>query len=252
MFVRTIQNLEALEHEPLATRLSVRSTYELIREAARQDPERTTLTFFSERDGSDPVTHLSSCALLSSLHQRANLLADLGIGPGDVIAILLPQLLETSLFFWAGQATGIVCPISPRLDGEQIVALLLAVKAKVLVAAGPQLSQDVWHKVEMAHREVQSITTVLQVGGPGKERDGVYAFDLLRDEYASDGLHTGHEMALDDIAAYFPTETTTGTPDFIALTHGNLLYAAWALATVTRLAPQEVLLRGLWQFMQRY
>ena len=53
MFLRTIQDLEASEHVPLAARLSVRSTYELIREAATQDPERTAIAFLSEGDRLD-------------------------------------------------------------------------------------------------------------------------------------------------------------------------------------------------------
>lgn len=50
MFLRTIQDLEAIEHVPLAARLSVRSTYELIREAATKDPERTAIAFLSGGD----------------------------------------------------------------------------------------------------------------------------------------------------------------------------------------------------------
>ena len=36
MLLRTIQDLEAIEHVPGASRLTVHSTYELIREAARK------------------------------------------------------------------------------------------------------------------------------------------------------------------------------------------------------------------------
>src|SRR6266699_4275430 len=142
MPLRTTEDLEAIERMPLTARLSVRSTYELIREAATRDPDRTAITFLSGRDRSDRAVRLSSRALLNTIHQTANLLADLGIEPGDVIALLLPRLLETHLLFWGGQAAGIVCPISPWLPGEQIVALLQAVKAKMLVAPGPQVGQD--------------------------------------------------------------------------------------------------------------
>jgi hypothetical protein len=50
MFLRPIQDLEAIEHVPLAARPSVRSTYELIREAATQDPERRAIAFPSGGD----------------------------------------------------------------------------------------------------------------------------------------------------------------------------------------------------------
>jgi fatty-acyl-CoA synthase len=78
----------------------------------------------------------------------------------------------------------------------------------------------------------------------------VYAFNALLADYPADRLHTGREIAPNDIAVFFPTETTTGTPGLVPLTHGNLLYAAWALGLVTTLAPGEVLLRGLARFFQ--
>ena len=118
MPLRTIQDLEAIKHLPRASRLTVRSTYELIREAATQDPERTAIALLAGSKRSDRPVRLSYRALLNTVHQTANLLADLSIEPTDVIALLLPQLLETHLVLWGGQAAGIVCPISPWLPGE--------------------------------------------------------------------------------------------------------------------------------------
>ncbi len=250
MFLRTIQDLEAIEHVPLAARISVRSTYELIREAATHDPERTAIAFLSGRDGLDRPEGISYGALLNGLHQTANLLADLGVGSQDAIALLLPDLLETHLLFWGGQAAGIVCPVPPQFPLEQTIALLRVTKARLLVAPGPRVDQELWQKAEEIRRQVKSVTMMLQVRGPGKERDGVYAFDALLEDYPSDRLHAGREIAPDDIAVSFHRRDTTGTPSLVPVTHGNLLYAAWALGLVTTLAPEEVLLGGLWRFMQ--
>jgi len=97
---------------------------------------------------------------------------------------------------------------------------------------------------------VKSITVVLQVQGPGNERDAISAFDALLADYQASCLLTGREIAPDDIAIYFPTRDTTGAPSFVPLTHGALLYAAWAFGLVSMLAPEEVLLRGLLRFFQ--
>jgi fatty-acyl-CoA synthase len=252
MPLRTIQDLEAIEHVPSALRLIVRSTYELIREAATKDPERRAITLLAEGVRSDRPARLSYRALLNGMHQTANLLADLGIEPTDVIALLLPQLQETHLLLWGGQAAGIVCPISPWFPSEQIVALLQAAKAKLLVAPGPQVSHDLWQKAEAVRREVKSITHLLQVRGPGKERDGVYAYDALLVDYQASRLHTEREIAPDDIAVSFPIRDTAGTPRLVPVTHGNLLDASWAISKVLMLAPEEVLLRSLPRFMQAY
>src|SRR6266571_522997 len=96
----------------------------------------------------------------------------------------------------------------------------------------------------------ESIALVLQVQGPGKEREAAYAFNALVEEYPADRLHTGREIALDDLAVTLPIRDTTGTLGLVPLTHGNLLYTAWALGLVTTLAPEEVLLHGLSRFFQ--
>ena len=250
--LRTIQDLKAIEHVPGASRFTIHSTYELIREAATNDPERTAIALHSGRNRSYQSERLSYRALLSNLHQTANLLADLGVESGEVIALLLPNLLETHLLLWGGQAAGIVCPLSPWLPVEQIVALLQAVRAKLLVAPGPQVSQGLWQKAERVRRQVKSITLMLQVRGPGKERDALYAFDALLADYPSDRLHTGHTITPDDIAVYLPTSNLTRTPNLLPLTHGNLLDAASALGRVLMLAPEEVLLGGLSRFIQAW
>ncbi len=68
MLLRTIQDLEAIEHVPLAARLSVRSTYELIREAATQDPERTAIAFLSGGDRLSTATRAREISLFLSAH----------------------------------------------------------------------------------------------------------------------------------------------------------------------------------------
>jgi non-ribosomal peptide synthetase component E (peptide arylation enzyme) len=120
----------------------------------------------------------------------------------------------------------------------------------MLVAPRPQMSQELWQKAELVRRKVKNITMLLQVRGPGKERDGVYAFDALLADYSADGLDMEREIASDDIAVYFPTGTTTDMPSLLPLTHGNLLYVAWAIGLPTTFAQEEVLLRGLWRFIQ--
>jgi fatty-acyl-CoA synthase len=252
MSVRIMQDSEANEYMPSTSRMSVRSTYELIRVTAMQDPERKAIALLEDLKQSDRAVHLSYQALLNSIHQVANLLADLGIEPKDVIALLLPQLLETHLVLWGGQAAGIVCPIAPWLPVEQIVELLQAAQAKMLVAPGPALSQELWQKAEAVRREVRSITYMLQVRGPGKERDGIYAFDALLADYPSDRLNLEREIASDDIAVSLPIKDTSRSPSLRSLTHSHLLDAAWTLSKVLTLTSAEVLLYGLLRFSQAW
>jgi fatty-acyl-CoA synthase len=247
---RTLEDIERFERVPLARRLAVSSTYELLCRAVASKPEQLARCFLPLRNPSQPGEALTARAFLGKVHQTANLLADLGMGSQDVMALLLPDLLESQVLLWAGQAAGIVCPIPPSLPAVQVVDLLQAAQAKLLVVLGPEASQELWQKTEQVRRQVKSIAVVLQVRGPGNEREATYAFNALVVDYPADGLHTGREIALDDLAIILPTRNMIGTPSLVHLTHGNLLYTAWALGLVTSLTSEEVLLRGLSHFFQ--
>ena len=247
---RTLEDIERLERVPLARRLAASSTYALLHKAVVSSPEQPARCFLPLGDPSQPGEALTARAFLEKVHQSANLLADLGMGPPDVVALLLPDLLEQELLLWGGQATGIVCPIPPCLPTSQIVELLQAVRAKVLVAPSPEVDRELWQKTEQVRRQVKSIALVLHVRGPGNEREAAYAFNALVEEYPADRLHTGRQIALDDLAVILTLRDITGTPGLVPLTHGNLLYTAWALGLVTTLAPEEVLLCCLSHFIQ--
>ena len=247
---QTTEDFEGNKKVPKTSHLSVHSTYELLREVAVRDPEKTAIVLLAGDEQADRLGgDLSYGALLNGIHQTANLLADLCVESGDVIALLLPNLLETHLLFWGGQVVGIVCPIPSGFSVEQTIALLRVAKAKVLVAPGREVSQDLWQKAEKIRRDVKSITVVLQVRGPGNERDAVYDFNTLLGDYSASHLRIQREIVPDDIAVSLPISGTTGTPSLVSLTHGDLLYSAWTIGTISTLAPQEVLLRGLLRFI---
>jgi fatty-acyl-CoA synthase len=245
---RTLEDIERLERVPLARRLAVGSTYALLHKSASSSPEQPVHCYLPLEDPSQPGEALTARAFLGKVHQAANLLADLGMGSQDVMALLLSDLFETQVMLWAGQAAGIVCPIPPSLPIVQVVDLLQAAKAKVLVAPGPEVSQELWQKTEQVRRQVESIALVLQVRGPGNEREAIYAFNALLEDYPDDRLHTGREIASNDLAVILPIRDITGTPGLVPLTHGNLLYTAWALGLVTMPRTEEVLLCGLSRF----
>lgn len=244
----SIQDIGQLEHIPLVTRLAARSTYELLRETALKKPD--ALCSLSAVCPSSPDSVITAQKFLGKLHQTANLLADLGIGSQDILALLLPDLFETRLIFWAGQATGIVCPLPTWFSTEQIGELLQSVKAKVLVAPGPQVSQELWQKAKLVRTQVQSIEMILQIRGPGNEQDTIYAFDALVNDYSSEYLCANRKIALDDLAVYVPTKKTTRGQNFTPLTHGHVLYAAWALSLVMTEEPIEMLLQNLSPLLQ--
>src|SRR5258708_29406104 len=180
---RTLEDIERLERVPLARRLAVGSTYAVLHKALASSPEQPARCFLPLGDPSQPGEALTARAFLGKVHQTANLLADLGIGPQEVMALLLPDLLEKELLLWGGQAAGIVCLIPPSLPIEQVVDLLQAAKAKVLVAPAPEVDHELWQKTEQVRRQVKSIALVLHVRGPGNERAAGASFRAIVHRY---------------------------------------------------------------------
>lgn len=84
---RTLQDIERLERVPLARRLAVGSTYAVLQKALASSPEQPAHCFLPLGDPSQPGEALTAGAFLGKVHQTANLLADLGIGPQDVMAL---------------------------------------------------------------------------------------------------------------------------------------------------------------------
>src|SRR5690606_25409616 len=95
--------------------------------------------------------------------QAANLFRDLGVGPRDVVAYLLPNCLETAVALMGATIAGIANPINPMLEPEQIAAILRETKAKVLVTLKAFPKADVAQKAAAAVKMAPNVTTVLEV-----------------------------------------------------------------------------------------
>jgi fatty-acyl-CoA synthase len=242
--IRGVEDIERLERVPLAERLPAQNTYELIRRGARLDPKKVALYFIPRGEDYDKPLAISYEQLWGRINQTANLFYDLGLRPGEVVSILLPNLPQTHFALWGGEAAGIANPINPFLGADQIKEIMRTAKAKILVALGPQPGVDIWEKVERIRKELK-LEAVLQVGGPGDEKEGVYSFDELVGKYDPTKLTSRREIGPDEIASLFHTGGTTGLPKLAKHTHLNEVYDAWAIAVMGDFSEKEVLLCGL-------
>ncbi|HAV09799.1 MAG TPA: acyl-CoA synthetase, partial [Rhodobacteraceae bacterium] len=93
----------------------------------------------------------------------ANLFRSLGVGEGDVVAMILPNCTEAVLTLLGGSVAGIVNPINPLLEPEQIGAILRETKAKVVVTLKPFPKTDVAQKAHEAVRHAPNVHTILEV-----------------------------------------------------------------------------------------
>ena len=249
--VRSMADIERLEAVPLAQALTVRSTYEIFRNAGHAFGDKPALTFLRTGNPADAPIRWSFAELLARLHQTANLLHALGVGPEDAVAVLLPGCLEYHLALWGGEAAGIVQPLNPLLTDEKLVALMTAGRAKVLIAYGSDVESGMWSKAMRLRSQVPTLTTVLRVaphdeapGAAGALPDGVLDFDALRAAQPDDRLVSGRDIAPTDIAAYFHTGGTTGAPKLARHSHGAQVFTAWASVQVAGMTDQGISING--------
>ncbi len=266
--IESIADIEALEATPLGARELPPSTYAwLERGAAAAGADKVALRFFVSGTRYGRSIDLTYGELLAAIRQSANTLRACGIGAGDVVSILLPNLPETFSVLFGAEAAGIANPINPMLEPEVIAEIMNPASAKVLVTLAPIPKAEIWEKVELVRRQVPTLETVIRVDlarylpqpqralvwmlRRGKMRPQAVAGQTVLDLHEAAADHPADRLAFtrriipDDIASLFHTGGTTGTPKLAQHTHGNEVYNAWALTKVLDSRAEQVVLCGL-------
>jgi fatty-acyl-CoA synthase len=266
--IHTLADIEAIEHVPLSERQLPGSTYEMLGRAAERFPDRTALHFFLTGERYGHPASWTYRQLMGSIHQTANMFHDLGIGRDDVVSLLLPNCPQILFSLFGGEAAGVVNPINPLLEPEQIAEIMNAAGSRVLVTLAPFPRTDIWEKAQQVCALVPTLQTVLQVDlgqylpaaqralvsvALGRKRRAsrsavkqrVANFDAMRARYPSDALRTERQIQPGDVASLFHTGGTTGAPKLAQHTHANEVFDTWVPANMVPLSEQDVMLCGL-------
>lgn len=247
--IRSMADVCRLEVAQLADVLTVKSTYEIFRRSAETFGDKTALTFLRTANPDDEPLQWSYAELLAGIHQTANLLHRIGLRPDDAVGVLLPGCLDYHLALWGGEAAGIVQPLNPLLSDEKLVALLTAGKAKVLFAWDSDEDKGIWSKAMRIRTQVPTLTHVLRVApADAKFEDGlphgVLDFDRERKAECADRLLSGRTIASSDIAAYFHTGGTTGSPKLARHSHRAQVFTAWGCVQLQGTRTDDVVING--------
>ena len=239
--IRTLADLVRFEAEmPLDARLPERSVLDVIVNAAERWPDRTAFTQLMTGAPDEVPRRVSYRELLGLVRRAANLFHTLA-GPRPGVAYMLPSLIETHATLWGAEAAGYAVPINFLLQPEYIAALLQASGARILVALGPHPVLDIWQKA-LALREQMPGLILVRVAPPGTPaEDGVIDLPAALAAQPADQLVFGTPGRDKDVAAYFHTGGTTGTPRLVAHTHRSQLVAALGGAVLADMRPSDTL-----------
>ena len=169
-------------------------------------------------------------ALSEASARVAGLLRKQGVGPGDRVGIMMPNVSEVPVVYYGIlRAGGVVVPMNPLLKGREVAYYLGD------SGAGPVFA---WHAfAEEARAGAQQagaeLIVVDEVGFPD------LLASVLPDDVVADRDST-------DTAVILYTSGTTGQPKGAELTHGNLISNTEVARTdIVRARPEDVIFGGL-------
>ncbi|MEO1653269.1 MAG: acyl-CoA synthetase, partial [Bacteroidota bacterium] len=240
------------------------NTYEMLKAGAAINPQKLALRFFLQGTAFDRPVDYTYSDLMANINQTANMFRDLGLGEKDVVSFVLPNLPETHFTIWGGEAAGIVNAINPLLESHQIAEIMRAAETKMLVTLAPFPKTDLWDKVSQVIEDVPSLETILTIdlgnylglfqkmivnlvrkkAKTGREIK-ILDFRKTQQKYPSDRLAFKRDIQPEDIASYFHTGGTTGTPKIARHTHFNEVFDAWSAGQNLGNAPERTLFCGL-------
>ncbi len=241
----TAEKLAAFESTPFAERISAPSTYEALRLGCAANPQSTALHFLPNADPAEPSITISHAQFFARVTQSANLFTELGVGPQDVVSLLLPLVPQSFFALFGAEAAGIANPVNPLLEPSQLAEILRAANTKVLVVLGPTPGTDIWEKVQKIRDDLPALKAILVVHGAADASRQEVNFDDAVARQPADRLTTNRQIAASEVAAYFHTGGTTGTPKLVRHTHANQVYQAWVVGLMLRSGPGRTLLFGL-------
>ncbi|MFD1882673.1 acyl-CoA synthetase [Paracoccus pacificus] len=242
----SLEDRDRVEQEmSWAERNAPATLYSFLTQTRDRFPDRPAISFQLLSGRHDPARTLTWTDLHERVTEAANLFRSLGVGPQDTVSYVLPNCLETAATLLGGAVAGVVNPINPLLEPEQIAGILRDTKSKVVVTLRAFPKTDVAQKVARAVALAPDVETVIEVdlkryltglkalivpiirpSNKVTHRARVINFEASVSGQRHDRL-TFEDPQRDRVAALFHTGGTTGLPKVAQHKYSGMVYNGW-------------------------
>jgi long-chain acyl-CoA synthetase len=181
----------------------------ILAESADRYPNRTALVFGG--------AHTTYMQLWAQARRYAAALAARGIGPGDRVALMAPNIPDFPRAYYGISALGaVVVPVHALLTPDEVAFVLRDSGSSILICAGPLLPAGI-AGANLAGVPCLSVMANGAVAG---------AAPLEAEAAVVSPIATYVRRDPEDEAVIIYTSGTTGRPKGAVLTHGNLVWNA--------------------------
>lgn len=221
--------------------LPAASVYEAILDSANRRREKTALVELLDGEPGGAVDSLTYGELADGINRRANLLASLGLRPGDPVVFLPPSSIAALLAFWATHAAAAAMPVNAFLGASAIADLAREAGARAIVSGGPDQPCGTFDLARRIRQLAPGVAIHLVIDGPADPD----CIDLSQAAAGASPARLAEMPSIDGMAACFPTGGTTGAPKIARLSNRNLLVGALSSARSTSMDEDHVVPAGL-------
>ena len=245
MTFATRQDVLDIQNEmPWAQRDLPKTVYQMLRDTAHAFPDRPAVSYQIMSGPTDKAETMSWKQFHDEVCQAANLFRSLKIKETDVVALIMPNSLETAVATIGAMVAGIANPINPLLEPEQIGAILRETDAKVVVTLKAFPKTDIAQKCAEAVRHAPRVHTVLEVDlnryltppkswivplirpkNPNNHHADLKSFNAELGKQSTS--LTFEDSGEDRVGAYFHTGGTTGMPKVAQHKYSGMIYNGW-------------------------
>jgi len=206
----------------------------LLEDSAKRYPEKTAYIFMDVK--------MSFAAVNAAANQVANGLRDIGIEPGDKVALSCPNLLQFPvLYFGIIKAGAIVVPLNVLLKTDEIAYHLRDSDAKAYFCfcGTPELPLGAMgHAAFIKADACEHFYMIMPKAGMRPGDESLHTLEDLMSGRPAD--FEMHPTSAEDTCVLIYTSGTTGKPKGAELTHSNLLLNAVMISGLVGTSTEDV------------